>query len=88
MNHKCRHGEAASDHGQEGTRGPLQIGLMYEGLKLRPDFEFAQPIVDPGDGAELLILAQINDLIARLPAFRGQCGVQRGLNLFGLLRGP
>jgi len=87
VNGKGRNGEAGAAHGEQAARGPTQIGLVDHGLQLGADFEFGEPVVDPGNGAELLILAQIDDLIAHLLAFRGQGRIQRGLHLLGPLGG-
>ena len=49
-----------------------------------PTWRFSSLLVEPGDGAELVALAQVDDLIAGLDALGGESRVQRGHHLLGL----
>ena len=66
---------------------PVQVGLVEQGAQARRQLELDQPAVDPGDGAEQLVLAQIRRSDRASPGFRGQRRVERGQHLLGLLRG-
>ena len=87
VHNERRNREASAAHGKQTSRTPLKIGLMNERLQLWTDFEFSKPAVDPGNGAELLVFAQVDNLFARRLALSRKRGVERGLHLLGLLSG-
>src|ERR1700690_892601 len=71
-------------HGQHAAHGPLEIGLCEQAAQPRPQLEVEEPLVEPWNGAELIALAKVENLIPRFTTFRSQGGVKRGNDLFGL----
>ena len=83
----CRKHKGGDAHQNQPPRSPLEIGLIEQDTQAWRQLDLQQRTMEPGNGAEQLILAKIDDLVARLRCAHSQSRVQRGEDLFGLLRG-
>ncbi len=52
----------------QAAGSPLYVGLVERGAQARSQLDLEQQTIDPGDGAEQFLLADIDDLIMQFPS--------------------
>src|ERR1700740_1084847 len=87
MNQIGRNDKAGCAHEQQAAGGPFYVGLIECAAQTRSKLDPQKKTIDPGNGAEQFMFADVDVLVFQLSSAYGQGGSEQIQGLPGSLRG-